>query len=100
MRRPITRASHIPERAQQWRDALEPELANQGELAFYQRPLKLLDHAERIAVLYATPDGYPKSFRWRGKVREVGASGQMSACAIITGSRMKMAPVTGYIAMA
>jgi protein ImuB len=71
VRRPITRASHIPERVQQWQDALEPEPVNQGELAFYQRPLKLLDRAERIAVLYATPDGYPKSFRWRGKVREV-----------------------------
>ena len=33
--------------------------------------MKLLDKAEKIAVLYATPDGYPKRFRWRGAVREV-----------------------------
>ena len=69
--RPIAQGSHIPERAQQWQGALEPEPVNQEELVFYQRPLKLLDHAERIVVLYATPDGYPRSFRWRGKVREV-----------------------------
>ena len=35
------------------------------------RPLKLLDVPERIAVLYATPDGYPQRFRWRGAVHEV-----------------------------
>jgi protein ImuB len=31
----------------------------------------LLDRAEPIAVLYASPDGYPQRFRWRGEVREV-----------------------------
>jgi protein ImuB len=40
-------------------------------LAFHTRPLKLLDRAERIAVLYASPDGFPQRFRWRGTVREV-----------------------------
>ncbi|MEE4287846.1 MAG: DUF6504 family protein, partial [Erythrobacter sp.] len=34
-------------------------------------PLKLLDKPERIAVLYATPDGVPQRFRWRGALREV-----------------------------
>ena len=34
-------------------------------------PLKLLDSPESIAVLYATPDGYPQRFRWRGQVHEV-----------------------------
>ena len=35
------------------------------------RPLKLLDRPEEIAVLYATPDGFPRRFRWRGAVREI-----------------------------
>ncbi|MBX7540368.1 DUF6504 family protein [Qipengyuania sphaerica] len=69
--RPVPFASHIPERAQRWHKPLEPEPASQGQLAFHKRPLKLLDRAERIAVLYATPDGYPQRFRWRGEVHEV-----------------------------
>ena len=75
VRRPVAFASHVPERAQRWQGPLEPEPADprtlQGEFAFHQRPLKLLDRAEPIAVFYATPDGDPRAFRWRGKVREV-----------------------------
>jgi protein ImuB len=71
VQRPVPYASHIPERAQRWQPPLAPEPASQGELAFHQRPLKLLDKAEYITVLYATPDGFPRSFRWRGKVHEV-----------------------------
>jgi protein ImuB len=71
VRRPVPYASHIPERAQRWQPPLEPEPAVQGELAFHARPLKLLDRAEKIAVLYPAPDGYPRSFRWRGRVHEV-----------------------------
>lgn len=71
VRRPVLHASHIPERAQRWQRPLAPEPVAQGELAFHARPLKLLDRAEKIAVLYATPDGYPKAFRWRGEVHEV-----------------------------
>ena len=69
--RPVPFASHIPERAQRWQAPLEPEAASQGQLAFHARPLKLLDSPEKIAVLYATPDGYPQRFRWRGSVHEV-----------------------------
>ncbi|MDG6079663.1 DNA polymerase Y family protein [Erythrobacter litoralis] len=69
--RPVPFASHIPERAQRWQRPLDPEPASQGDLPFHKRPLKLLDTAEKIAVLYATPDGYPKRFRWRGQVHEV-----------------------------
>ncbi|MXO58736.1 DNA polymerase Y family protein [Altererythrobacter salegens] len=69
--RPVPHASHIPERAQKWQPPLEPEAASQGELAFHARPLKLLDRPEPIAVLYATPDGLPQRFRWRGNVHEV-----------------------------
>ena len=71
VRRPVPYASHIPERAQRWQPPLAPEPSAQGELAFHSRPLKLLDRAEKIAVLYPAPAGYPKSFRWRGRVHEV-----------------------------
>jgi protein ImuB len=71
VRRPIPHASHIPERAQRWQPPLEPQPPTQGELVFHERPLKLLDRAEKIAVLYPAPDGYPRSFRWRGQVHEV-----------------------------
>lgn len=69
--RPVARVSHIPERAQGWQAPLDPVPPAQYRLAFQARPLKLLDRAEPIAVLYASPDGYPQRFRWRGRVREV-----------------------------
>lgn len=69
--RPVLHPSHIPERAQRWQPPLAPQTPSQAELAFHQRPLKLLDRPERIAVLYATPDGYPQRFRWRGSVHDV-----------------------------
>jgi protein ImuB len=71
VRRPVAYASHIPERAQRWQPPLAPEPATQETLAFHARPLKLLDRPEPIAVLYASPDGYPRRFRWRGGVHEV-----------------------------
>jgi protein ImuB len=69
--RPVLHASHIPERSQRWQPPLAPEPAMQEQLRFHARPLKLLDRAEPIAVLYASPDGYPQRFRWRGQVHEV-----------------------------
>ena len=36
-----------------------------------ERPLKLLDRAEPIAVIHASPEGLPRRFRWRGQVHEV-----------------------------
>ena len=69
--RPVPFASHLPERAQRWQKPFVPEPSSQGILAFHDRPLKLLDKPEQIMVLYATPDGYPKQFRWRGGVHEV-----------------------------
>lgn len=71
VRRPLPVASHVPERAQRWAAPLEPEREMQGQLAFHARPLKLLDRAEPIAVLYASPDGLPRRFRWRGQVHEI-----------------------------
>ena len=38
----------------------------QYDLGFNQRPLKLLARAEPISVIYATPEGLPRRFRWRG----------------------------------
>jgi len=71
VRRPVLHASHLPERAQRWERPLTAEPASQGELAFHARPLKLFDRAEPIAVLYASPDGLPRRFRWRGEVHEI-----------------------------
>jgi protein ImuB len=71
VRCPIPFASHLPERAQRWGPPLADAPATQSELAFHARPLKLLDRAEPIAVLYASPDGFPRRFRWRGDVHEV-----------------------------
>lgn len=71
VRRPVPHASHLPERAQRWQPPLELEPASQGVLEFQQRPLKLFDKPEEIAVLYASPDGFPRRFRWRGDVHEV-----------------------------
>ena len=71
VRRPVPHPSHIPERAQRWQPPLEPLPPSQGQLAYHSRPLKLLDRAEPIAVLYATPDGLPRRFRWRGGLHEV-----------------------------
>ncbi|MEO0698997.1 MAG: DUF6504 family protein, partial [Pseudomonadota bacterium] len=59
------------EHAQGWQGPLAPQPAPQVVLDGPPRPLKLLDRPERIAVLYASPDGFPQRFRWRGEVREV-----------------------------
>lgn len=71
VQRPVPRASHRPERAQRWQGPMEPQPTFQTAFEFHDRPLKLLDRPERIAVLYASPDGFPQRFRWRGDVREV-----------------------------
>ena len=71
VRRPQPVASHVPERAQRWVPPLAAERAVQGEFPFHARPLKLLDRPEPIAVLYASPDGLPRRFRWRGTVHEI-----------------------------
>jgi len=70
VRRPATRASHLPERAQEWDMPLAAD-SSQENLDFGKRPLKLLDRPEEIAVLYATPDGVPHRFRWRGGLHEI-----------------------------
>ena len=71
VRRPVAQASHLPERAQNWQGPLEPAPTAGSLFKMDHRPLKLLDRAERISVLYASPDGYPQRFRWRGEVHDV-----------------------------
>ena len=71
VRRPVLKGSHVPERSQAWQPPLSPEPPEQEAFRFHARPLKLLDRAEPIAVLYATPDGFPQRFRWRGEVHEI-----------------------------
>lgn len=80
VRRPAPVASHVPERAQRW-DSLSGAVGPSGPPLQHrpaparergqERPLKVLDRAEPIAVLYASPDGLPRRFRWRGTVHEI-----------------------------
>ena len=60
--RPIPRASHIPERSE---TRAAPLATPPDLLASTERPLRLLDHAEEIRVLYAVPEGPPAQFIWR-----------------------------------
>ncbi len=70
--RPHPWPSHYPERSQRPKPPLAPVTgAGQGQLAFHDRPLKLLDRPEAIAVIYATPEGLPRSFRWRGQLHSI-----------------------------
>ncbi|NVD45763.1 DUF6504 family protein [Qipengyuania atrilutea] len=71
VRRPHPRASHLPERAQSWRAASSQPAEMQYGFGFHRRPLKLLDRAEPIAVIYATPEGLPRRFRWRGALHDI-----------------------------
>jgi len=75
VRAPRAQASHLPERAQRW-TAVETAIggtapALQLDLGFHHRPLKLLDRAEAITVIYATPEGLPRRFRWRGGLHDI-----------------------------
>lgn len=69
VRRPQPFESHLPERASGWRPALgktEPV-----EVPPAQRPQRLLDRPEAIAVVYATPEGVPRRFVWRRAVHDI-----------------------------
>ena len=61
---PRARFAHLP-------TPLEPLPGLQEDFAFHERPLKLLDRPEPIAVIYEAPDGLPRLFRWRGGVHEI-----------------------------
>jgi len=69
--------SHIPERAViQSGNALTlsaERIADLGaeHITDLNRPLKLLEWPEVISVVYATPDGPPRRFRWRQQLHDV-----------------------------
>ena len=68
--RPVARASHLPERAQAGVEAsADPPAYTDPHLR--PRPLKLLDRPEGIMVIYATPEGLPRRFRWRGGMHDI-----------------------------
>lgn len=67
--RPHPFPSHRPERAVAWLPGTIPPRPLAP--ATSRRPTMLLDHAEPIDVLYATPAGLPRRFRWRGGVRDI-----------------------------
>ncbi|EGD58753.1 hypothetical protein Y88_0811 [Novosphingobium nitrogenifigens DSM 19370] len=74
VRTPVPHASHMPERAQRWAPPLGNVALQEGlekGIVPSGRPLKLLDRAEPIAVIYEAPDGLPRLFRWRGHVHEI-----------------------------
>jgi protein ImuB len=67
--RPAHQASHLPERSEIWRPALQnPQTAPARRT---HRPLRLFDHPEEIRVLYAVPEGPPAQFVWRRVTRRV-----------------------------
>ena len=69
VRRPVAIESHLPERAIGWMEAVLTSPSPSREEGL--RPQKLLDRAEAIAVIYATPEGLPRRFVWRRKVHDV-----------------------------
>ncbi len=64
VRRPVPVQSHVPERSVAWRSALHPP-GGAAARPETHRPIRLLDRAEEISVLYATPEGSPRRFIWR-----------------------------------
>jgi protein ImuB len=56
--------SHVPERAERRLPALAGQPAAPPVLTL-ERPIRILDPAEEVRVLYAVPEGPPAQFRWR-----------------------------------
>ncbi|MEP5728914.1 MAG: DNA polymerase Y family protein [Sulfitobacter sp.] len=56
--------SHVPERVEGRAVALSEDVRTAPVLA-RERPLRLMEPAEEVAVLYAVPEGPPARFRWR-----------------------------------
>lgn len=56
--------SHVPERVERGVPALSGVTA-QAPVMLRDRPVRLLDPAEEIVVLYAVPEGPPARFSWR-----------------------------------
>lgn len=66
-------ASHIPERAEGRADPRAVTAAGPADTgrAQAERPLRILDHPEEVAVLYAVPEGPPTQFQWRRQTYRV-----------------------------
>ena len=101
VRRPAAFESHLPERASGWVAGISsPAFAGEGdrrrrwrgsvsrpknpstiessfdgfparEISGRMRPQRLLDRAEAIDVIYATPEGMPRRFVWRRAVHDI-----------------------------
>jgi protein ImuB len=70
VRRPQPHESHLPEKASAWIAAISSSpSSNDGEEP--KRPHHLLDRPEAIDVIYATPEGVPRRFRWRRAVHDI-----------------------------
>jgi protein ImuB len=66
----VLKASHIPERAEHW---VNPLITTHSDAVatIKERPIRLLDPAEEVRVLYAVPEGPPAQFMWRKQTRRV-----------------------------
>jgi protein ImuB len=67
---PHLRESHLPERSQERLPALRGRI-EAASSANARRPIRLLDPAEPVGVLYAVPEGPPAQFIWRRQVHRV-----------------------------
>ena len=65
-------ASHVPERSIVWQEDMGAPGAF-GEI-LRDRPIRLFDRPEPVTVIYATPDGPPRRFRWRRQLHDVARS--------------------------
>ena len=77
VRRPVTRGSHVPERASGWvgveQKTVAPRTGPSASASTRRaiRPQRLLDTPEAIGVIYATPEGLPRRFTWRRVVHDI-----------------------------
>lgn len=63
--------SHLPDRRLGWLSVLgKPRPPASGPIV-PERPLRLFDRPEPIAVTYSTPQGAPRQFRWRKHIHRV-----------------------------
>ncbi len=69
--RPVPYASHIPERSVRWPSALQGEPTLCADASLQERPLRLFVRPEPVTVIYATPEGPPRRFRWRRALHDV-----------------------------
>ncbi len=74
---PTPYASHIPERSlvrssgQDGIPSLSCAPSPTQAATTQERPIRLFDYPEPVTVIYATPDGPPRRFRWRRRLHDV-----------------------------